>query len=238
MPMAREGLRLQLETFKNIEIIGEATNADDALKMILELKPQIVFLDINLPQKNGFDLLDRLKEQPKMDLEIVFVTGHPEHAVKAYDYFPFQFLLKPVASHKLNEVIERFTDSKIRKDFKDRVDEFKTFKNKLHFKGEDGYTWIKPEDILWCKADRNYSEIYLKQGNIVVVSENLSKIESMLHSNSFYRSHRSYIVNYKNVQKINTRNGKITLNVNPFTDSPIVAKENIKELIYLINKDI
>jgi len=91
---------------------------------------------------------------------------------------------------------------------------------------------------LWCKADRNYSEIYLKQGNIEVVSENLSKIESMLHSNSFYRSHRSYIVNYKNVQKINTRNGKITLNINPFPDSPIVAKENIKSLIDLINEDL
>ena len=120
-------------------------------------------------------------------------------------------------------------------DFSGRVDEFNEKARKLHFKTEDGHLWIEPEDILWCKANRNYTEIYLKNNEILSVSDNISTIEEKIDINYFFRAHRSYLVNINEIKKITKRNRKIEIANNPFKETPKIAKINIKELIEIIN---
>ncbi len=236
METVRENLRLQLQMIENVEIIGEASNVDDARKIIFAQRPHLVFLDINLPEKSGFDLLDELKDLPEINLDVIFVTAHDKYAAKSFEYYPFNFLLKPVDNRKLKEVIAKYSDYKFNNNFSKRVDEFNSVKNKIHFKGEDGYVWIMPEDILWCKADRNYTEIYLKQGDTEMVAENLSAIERLLPPRGFFKTHRSYIVNVSFIRRLNKRTGMVSVNENPFKESPFVAKENISELVDLLGR--
>jgi len=233
MPPAREGLRLQLEMLNNIKLVGEAASADEALEKILSTKPNLVFLDLNLPQKSGFDLLDELKKYPEINIEVVFVTGHPEHALKSFEYFPFHFLLKPVASQKLKEVINRFAEEKFEKSFLQRLDEL--LKNgKINFKSENGYLWLQYKEILWFRADRNYTEIFMENGEKELVSDNLGNIMKNLPQEDFFRCHRSYIINLRKIRKVNQRNGVLTLKNSPFKENPLVSKENFVELIRLL----
>jgi len=231
----RENLRLQLQMIDNVEIIGEANNIDDARNIIFKNRPDIIFLDIKLPQKNGFELLDELKELPEIKFDVIFVTAYPEFASKAFKYFPFYFLEKPVDRQELSEIIKKHRERDNILDFSGRVDEFNEKARKLHFKTEDGHLWIEPEDILWCKANRNYTEIYLKNNEILSVSDNISTIEEKIDINYFFRAHRSYLVNINEIKKITKRNRKIEIANNPFKETPKIAKINIKELIEIIN---
>jgi len=236
MEIVRENLRLQLQMLDNVEIIGEASNVDDARKIIFSQRPHLVFLDINLPEKSGFELLDELKALPELNLDVIFVTAHSKYAAESFEYYPFNFLLKPVDSHKLKSVIEKYKDFKFGNNFGKRVEELQNVKNKIHFKSDNGFIWILPEDILWFKADRNYTELYLKQGDTETIVENLRTIEKTLAASGFFKTHRSYVVNISYLRGINRRTGLLTLNNNPFNENPLVAKENIGALIELLGK--
>ena len=236
LPEVQESLKIQLKMLDNVEVLGVASNVNEALEMILKLKPQLVFLDVNLPDKSGFDLVEDLKKYPDIIPDIVFVTGFSEHALKSYEYYPFHFLVKPISRQKIREVIEKYSEYAFGKDTKAQAEAPSKHKEKLHFKGEDGYIWINYNDILWFKADRNYTEIYLKQGIKEIVSDNIGTIENMLTNELFFRSHRSYIINYSYILKIHRQSGKLTFRINPFEEIPLVSKENIPKLIDLLNK--
>jgi two-component system LytT family response regulator len=236
LPYIQEGLRIQLEMLDNVKVLGMASDVNEAFEMILRLKPQLVFLDVNLPDKSGFDLAEDLKKYPEINPDIVFVTGYSEHALKSYDYYPFHFLVKPISRQKIREVIEKYSEYAFGKDLEVKTKTASKQKEKLHFKGEDGYIWINYNDVLWFNADRNYTVIYLKQGIKEIVSENIGTIENMLTNKVFFRSHRSYIINYSYILKIHKQSGKLTFRINPFEEIPLVAKENIPKLIDLLNK--
>ena len=234
LELDRENLRLQLQMIDNVELIGEANNIDDARNIIFKERPDIIFLDIKLPQKNGFELLDELKKLPEIKFDIIFVTAYPEFAFKAFKYFPFHFLEKPVDRQELSEIIKKHREKGNGLDFSGRVDEFNEKARKLHFITEEGHLWIEPKDILWCKANRNYTEIYLKGNDIISVSDNISTIEEKINQASFFRAHRSYLVNINEIKKITKRNSKIELFNNPFKESPKVAKININKLVQIV----
>ncbi len=230
MSPAREYLRAQLELIDNVKVIAEAANVDDAIKIILENKPNLVFLDVNMPDKNGFDLLDEIKKCPQIVIDIVFITGFAEHALKSFDYFPFHFLLKPVSSQKLKKVIDKYKIERAEKSFAKKLDQLKN-NAKICFKGENSYLFLHRDEIIWLKADRNYTRVYLENGEKELVSDNLGTIEAILPSDSFFRTHRSYIINLNAIRKINQRNGIVILKANPFDENPLVSKENIATLI-------
>lgn len=236
MPAVRENLSLLLQLLDNIEIVGEAADVDTARKLIFKHRPNLVFLDINLPEKDGFELLDELTELPEIEFDVVFVTAHSEYAAKAFEYYPFHFLVKPVERQKLNQLIEKYANQKLECNFRQRVNELKQIKSKLHFKGHLGHLWVSEQDIMWCKAERNYTSIYLNHGEKEMISENLSNIERQLNKDLFYKSHRSFIVNINYVRKINRISGKVFMSNNPFNESPFVSKDKTKELIDLLDK--
>ncbi len=108
----RENIRLHLKMIENIYIIGEVGNVDDARIMIFNHRPHLVIIDINLPIKDGFGLLDELKEMPELNLDIIFISEETKHAAKFYEYFPFNFLLKPVDAMRWKEVIEKYASQR------------------------------------------------------------------------------------------------------------------------------
>jgi len=105
----RENIKLHLKKFENIYIVGEACNADDAWIMIFNHRPHLLIIDINLPVKAGFGLLDELKEMPELNTDIIFISAETKLAVKFFEYFPFNFLLKPVDAKKWTEVMGKYT---------------------------------------------------------------------------------------------------------------------------------
>ncbi len=237
MPMPRENLRLQLHGYDYIEIVGEASNIDDARKLIFKHRPQLIFLDIELPQKNGFELLNELKDIPEIEIDVIFVTAHSMYAEKSFEYFPFNFLTKPINPEKLKNVLDKYTKEKFLTGFSERVSEFNKKTRLLHFNDGSDNLWINPDEILFCKAEKNYTEIYLLKNEIQLVSSNIGAVEKILSSNNFMRIHRSYIVNITKVRKIKKRIGKVTLVDNPYNETPSVSKENIPLLIEKLQKD-
>jgi two-component system, LytTR family, response regulator len=237
MPPAREGMRLLLEHIGNVSIVGEVGDVDSAFQVILIKKPHLVFLDVNLPKKDGFSLLDELKKHPEIDLDVIFVSGHREYAIRSFDYYPFQYLLKPVATEKLREVLEKYTEKKFGHNLAQRIDELKNITKRLYIKSEDGFAWIDYDDILFLKASRNYTEVFLKNSAIELITENIGSIEKQLPKEMFYKTHRSYIINVKKVYKILRKSLQLVLKDNPFKESPLISKDNIAQLINYLEKN-
>jgi two-component system LytT family response regulator len=153
--LAREGLKNLLKEFPEVQIIGEASNADEALELIDKLKPQLVFLDVQMPEKTGFDLLEDLIETPA----IIFTTAYDEYALKAFEVNALDYLLKPVIKERLAEAVQKA---------KKQIEEQQLNKNrqmllpteKVFIRDGDRCWYIKLEDIRIIESAGNYAKIY------------------------------------------------------------------------------
>jgi len=194
---ARDILERLLLRLENIAIVGKASSADEGFEMILKLKPDIVFLDIQMPVKDGFALVKQLKNF-KLKTTIIFVTAHVEYAIEALKVAAFDYLLKPVEFTDLKNTIQRYHEEK-HKDINDqKVDlllDMLNKKNKICFNTRTGYIYVKPDDIVYCEADVNYTSIFFGGSRKEVVTVNIGKMEEMLDREKFYRISRSYLIN-------------------------------------------
>lgn len=231
---AREILCSLLQRYDFIEIAGEAANAKEARKAIFRQRPDLIFLDIKLPESNAFSLLDELQNLPEIDFDVVFVSAYNQYIEKSFAYFPFNFLKKPVDPERLHQIINRYYEKRIEKysvvldALKDRQ------KRALHFRQDEGNVWIDPDEILWCQADGNYSRIFLKDGRIEYVGSQLWQIEDRLSGCLFYRTHKSYLVQLQVIYKVK-KNGKLSIKNNLHMHEPLVSKRKINDLVERLN---
>jgi len=190
---------------QNVEILGEAASIEEAKKLITMQNLDIVFLDVEMPFGNGFDLLDQL---PERTFETVFVTAYNQYAIDALNNHAAYYLMKPINIDELIKAVEYVTE--IRK--KENALEGQVLTSKLNkvdgkitLPQQDGFQVLNVADILYCKADDNYTEIYLENKKIVV-SKTLKYFEEILSKFAFARIHKSYLVNVNEVIKY--RKGK------------------------------
>ena len=206
-PAARRLMRFLLETHKDhVEIIAEAVNGEEAIQLIDELRPDLVFLDIQMKGETGFDLLKRL---PEINFALIFVTAFDQYAIKAFRFNAIDYLLKPVVPEELIEAINKVKqrNSVVSGDSKERVDQlYQDIKNpqKVHDKiaiptGE-GFIIIPVNEIVYCHANSNYTEFYLTDKKCIISSYTLKQYDEMLTSQSFFRAHRSYLINLTHVK--------------------------------------
>lgn len=195
--MARDLLERQLIRLGDITITGKAADANEALEMIIKLNPDIVFLDVQMPQKTGFDLIKELKKF-SIKTTVIFVTAHVEYAINALKVAAFDYLLKPVAFNELKEAIYRFRCEKKYELNESKVDVLLDMLNKpgkIYFNTRTGYIYISPEDIVFCQADVNYTEIHFNKDRKEVVTVNIGKVGEMLQGHKFHRISRSHLIN-------------------------------------------
>lgn len=202
---SREILRAYLEKYsRDIKIVGEGANVTEGLKAIREGKPDVVFLDVEMPFGNAFDLLEQL---PERDFETIFVTAYQNYAMDALNSHAAYYLMKPIEIDALLAAVEYVREVKLKEaKMGDRV--LKTLQRvegKITLPQQDGFQVLNIADILYCKADDNYTEIHLENKKILV-SKTLKYFEEALTDSGFARVHKSYLVNVTEV--VRYRKGK------------------------------
>jgi two-component system LytT family response regulator len=205
----RKGFIKLLATFcPEVEIIGEASSIEEGLQLIHDLSFDLLFLDINLPDGSGFDLLHQLSE---IDFHIVFVTAYNQYAIDAFKLSAVDYLLKPIEPELLKKAI-----SKVRKLIPDsnlanresleiiqhHIDQNKNQENKIILRDQEGMQLLKIKDIIYCMAEGSYTSFIINSGAKVTTSTHLKEYDHLLKPYHFVRCHHSYLVNLTHVTKL------------------------------------
>ena len=210
---SRDILRNYLNKYcPNISVLGEAANVDEALVLIRNHELDLVFLDVEMPFGNAFDLLDKVGDRT---FETVFVTAYDHYAIEALNAHASYYLMKPISIDELIKAVDYVVDIKTKEDaLQDQVLVPKTtsVNGKITIPQQDGFEVIETKNILFCKADDNYTEIYLNDHRKKLVSKTLKYFEEILKDSSFARIHKSYLVNVNEVVKyIKGKGGTVVL---------------------------
>lgn len=182
----------------DLQVIASCTTFKESLKAINTLKPDIVFLDIEMPQANGFELLDALTYK---NFKLIFTTAYADYAIKAIKAQASDYLLKPVDPEELKQAVENL----------ETVTPLPNDTEQLIINTHDSIFYVKQQEIMYLQSDGNYTIIKTKTEKTIKVSQTLKKIEEKLNPENFLRVHHSYIVNTVEIVEYNKTSLKITL---------------------------
>ena len=230
-PYCCETIATLLEDNDEVEIVTECYNGIDALEAIRKHNPGLVFLDVEMPKMNGFEMLQQL---PSVNFEIIFTTSYDRYALKAIRFSAIDYLLKPVDEEELKNAVQKV----INRSKKPTAEQLEILMQKLHQPATpvsrialptmEGFQMIKIDSIISCEADSNYTTLHLKDNKKMVVCRNLKDIEEMLEDHSFTRVHRCYVVNLNEVEKfVKGEGGYLIMS----DGSSIDVSRNKKELL-------
>jgi len=212
-PRALSVLNNLLDNY-NINIVGECSNLEDAIELINKNNPQVVFLDIQMPNYAGYEIVNFFTE---INFEIVFVTAYDEYAIKAFDLSAIDYLVKPINRERLSETILKIEE---RLDTKDKLNHYEVLlKNlkdiepkKLVIPELNNKRIINLSDIIAIEAEGAYTKIHMLDNYTITTSKNLKHYQNILEAEKyFFRSHRSWLVNLNFLQSINRTNYKLHL---------------------------
>jgi two-component system LytT family response regulator len=181
-----------------VEIIFSTTNPVEGAKRIRTEKPDLLFLDVDMPGLSGLELIQLIDDLPT---RVVFTTAHLEYAVKAVETIASGYLLKPVQAEDLQRIIEKI---KVEKELTLLE---QPYSGKIAVPDFDGVELVPVEKVIYCKSDSNYCEIRLTDNRKIVASKTLGYFEGMLPAGQFIRIHKSYLINIQHVKKYLKRNG-------------------------------
>jgi len=188
-----------------IEIIGTAGNAKQAFTIINELQPQLVFLDIEMPMGNGFDLLEKLMP---VNFEVIFVTAFDQYAITAFKYAALDYLLKPVSIDDLKRAVNRSAIRIAEKNVNNRIESLiANFRSeaqglkKIGLPTAEGLVFEEIENIMHLQAESNYTLVYIRNKKKMTITKSLKEFEDLLPASIFCRLHHSHIVNLNYITK-------------------------------------
>ena len=200
--LAREELKLLLNQYDEIDIIAEAKNGEEGISKIKELKPDLIFLDISMPGINGFEMLKKLDEIPK----VIFVTAYDEYAIKAFEVNALDYILKPVDPIRLNEAIQKL--SKKEDEFSSplelnnsRKSRPLTINDSVFIKDGEKTWFVELSKIRMLESDGNYVKVYFDNFRPLVL-RSLNSFEERLDPEYFFRANRKFIINTKWISSI------------------------------------
>ncbi len=221
-PEARDLLAMLLERIGGLEVAGTADGVDDAFEQILSKQPDLVLLDIQMPEKNGFELV-KMVHKAQLDTGFIFVTAHDEFAIEAIRASAFDFLLKPVDADELQQSVGRFRDQlkmyNINQQLGKMLQELGR-KSRIKVNTRTGYILINPEEVIHCVAAGNYTELHLVNSRMETITSNLGSFMALLPRESFFRISRSGMINLNYLIRVDHKSGTCRLK----GDSDIVLK--------------
>lgn len=187
----------------DITIVGKAKTGKEALRLITATQPNVVFLDIELPDMTGFELLQQLDD---INFQTIFTTSHSHYAIKAFRFNALDYLIKPIVESELNEAIKRFLKSSGNsaevKHALSNLESQSVDHQKLVLSVQTGTLRLPLKQITHIEGERNYSYIYLSNGTRELSSKNLAYFEDLLLDKGFFRNHRSYLVNRSAIETL------------------------------------
>ena len=194
-----------------VHVVGRAESAQSGVAVIQSTQPDLVFLDIEMPYGNAFDLLNSLNP---IQFDVIFVTAFDNYAINAIRYSALDYLLKPVNIKELQLAVQKAADQLLQKNMHKRIDTLfynlstpKSAYQRLALPTLDGLVFVNTEDVIRMEAKSNYTVIYFKNGSTVTVSKTLKEFEDILSADQFSRIHHSHIINHHFVKKYHRGRG-------------------------------
>lgn len=191
--LARVELSELLKLHKHIQVCGEAANPRDALPILVKERPELLFLDINMPGKNGFELLQELDYEPK----VIFITAYAEYALRSFEFATVDYLLKPITAERLNAAIDKLSMPSP----SENTHSLLTASSRVLLRNGERCHWVCLQDIHYFVSTGNHTQVYWDQGNTIIY-RGLSKIEERLPNDMFFRANRQQILNVNEISKI------------------------------------
>ena len=229
----RKTLAILLKEYcPEVQVVDQCSDADEGLKSIAKFNPDLVFLDIEMPGMNGFDMLEQFSEIP---FAVVFTTGYDQYAIKAFRFYAIDYLLKPIEPKGLINAVHKVKTQKQLPS----ADQFQMLLNKINNREEifpkipvptsDGFDLIPIDQVLFCEAKDNYTYFNLKNKKKIIACRMLKEVEEQLNDFSFFiRVHNSYIVNIKEVKKyVRGEGGYVIMS----DDSTVNVSRSRKEIL-------
>ena len=200
--LAREELKSLLKEFNEIEIVGEAQNGEEGIQKVKELNPDLIFLDVSMPEMTGFEMLKHLEDIPN----VVFVTAYDQYALKAFEVNALDYVLKPVESERLEDAIKKLKE-RDENEFESenaplsRKDRQLTIEDRVFIKDNEKCYFVRLGDIRMLESDGNYVKVYFGDSRPLIL-RSLNSFEGKLDPEVFFRANRKFIVNLQFVHKV------------------------------------
>src|SRR5688500_7914961 len=199
----RETLSIQLEKYcSEVQLLAQCNSAVQGLEAIAQYQPDVVFLDVEMPKMNGFEMLQQFSQIP---FDVIFTTGYDAYAIKAIRFSAIDYLLKRIDKDELRKAVGKVSQ-KTSHNLNQQLDILlarlgtkQVSLQKIALPTLDGFELVPLENILHCEADSNYTHVVLKHAKKVLVSRTLKEIEELLDGHAFLRIHHSYIVNLNEI---------------------------------------
>jgi len=234
-PRGRHALREKLKDYcPGVGVAGEASGGEEGLRMIQELNPEIVFLDIEMPRMNGFEMLQRL---PYKNFHLIFTTAYDQYAIRAIKFAAFDYLLKPVDIEELKQAMERVkkeknTNTSGRLEVLEHNLLRKDTLGKIAISTLEGVLFLNLSDIVHIEAQSNYSIFHFNGRPKLTASKTLKEIEELLPAANFFRTHHSYIINLQYIKRyIKGDGGQVEMQNGHFVDVARRKKESFLKVI-------
>jgi two-component system LytT family response regulator len=194
--LARAELKKMLEKHPDVEIVGECATYEEAVEKINQLAPELVFMDINLPGKSGLNIIEDISVHP----EVIFVTAHDEHAIRAFELNALDYLLKPVDPSRLSEALQKFRQKEMQamQSSRDKIlaDDF------IFIKDGEKCWFIKSRNIRLLESEGNYVRVYFDKFKPLLL-RSMNYMEEKLDPKIFFRASRKHIINFEFIESIN-----------------------------------
>jgi len=231
-----QNLQLKIQEFcPEIKIAAQTQRPEDAIVLIQQHKPDVIFLDIEMPRMSGFKMLEQI---PEVDFEIVFITAYNHYAINAIRISAFDYLVKPVSIKDLQQTIERlghFAAKKSRERaevLKRNLANPKTQEDQIAVPTNDGLEFIQIKQIIRIESSSNYSKLILQGGQLMLVTRQLKDFEELLEDYRFYRIHHSHLINLSYIAKyLRGDGGQVTMRNGDIIDVSRRKKEVFLKLI-------
>lgn len=211
-------LEIELQTYcTDVKVLAKFQSAEKALEILETIRPDMVFLDISMPQMNGFDFLLKI---PKINFEVIFCTAYDAYALTAFEFCAIDYLLKPVSKDKLIRAVDKVRQKQSKQvDLQNLELLLANMRGGIHHKPNvavptaEGLEFISINDIIYAEADGNYSRIMMGNKEKILISRTLKDLEMLLSNHPFVRIHQSYLVNLTHIKKyIKGEGGYVVMN--------------------------
>jgi len=217
----------------DVRLVGEAESGEEGIKLIEKLKPDIVFLDIEMPRMDGFDMLHRL---PQKNFDLIFTTAYDQYAIKAIKFAAFDYLLKPIDIEELKMAVSKSNSPTRNTERKLEVLDQNLFGKstitKIAIPALEGLLFFNIGDIIHLEANRNYTIIYFNNTPKLIASKTLKEFEDMLPMDIFFRTHHSHLVNLNYIKRyIKGDGGQIEMYDGTYVDVSRRKKEDFLKAI-------
>lgn len=195
--LARQEIKNSLKQFPEIEVIGECANATEGMEKIAELKPDLIFLDIQMPGKDGFQMLEEMDTVP----DVIFVTAYDDYAIKAFEVNALDYLLKPIQEDRLEEAIHKVMDKKKKEKETSSQQEILTEKDQVFVKDGEKCWFVHLSEVRLFESEGNYVKVHFED-NRPMILKSLNNLDKRLDDRVFFRANRKHIINLNWVEKI------------------------------------